>query len=286
MRRRRLAARGRVVRAGVLVALCRKEFEDAARSRWLSGLVLAFLVLGAAFMAVGAMGSSFGGTAGFGRTTAALVNLVLLIIPLMGLTAGALAVALERERGTLEGLLALPVRRDEVFWGKFLGLSLALATALSLSFGLLASVLFLRGGLGHVGAFASCLAATLLLAVVSLALGLVVSAASRRAATALGWALILWLGLVFAGDLGLLGTSLAVRLRPEALLASAWLNPLSLYRLLAIDVTAAGLEMLGPAGRCAQDVLGRWLRPAALIGCSLADAREIFTRDPLGDARQ
>jgi Cu-processing system permease protein len=113
---------------------------------------------------------------------------------------------------------------------------------------------------------------------------------ARRVATALGWALLLWLALVFAGDLGLLGTSLAVRLPPGALLAAAWLNPLSLYRLLAIDATAAGLEMLGPAGQCAQDILGHWLRPAVLGGLLawlvvvLAAARGLFRRDPLGVA--
>lgn len=277
------------MRGGVLRVLAAKEFEDAAHSRWLAGFVGAFLALGTALMAVGAMGAAFGGTAGFGRTTAALINLVLLIVPLMGLTAGALAVSLERERGTLEGLLALPVRSDEVFWGKFLGLGAALAAALCLSFGLLALALAARGGLAHAAGYGACLAATLLLAAVCLALGLWLSVRSNKAATALAWALLVWLGLVFAGDLGLLGTSLAVRLRPGLLLAAAWLNPLSLYRLLAIDLTAAGLDSLGPAGRCAQDALGAWLRPAALLGLSawlagvLAAARAFFVRDPSGE---
>lgn len=115
------------------------------------------------------------------------------------------------------------------------------------------------------------------------------SGRSRRSLT--DRALLLWLALVFAGDLGLLGTSLAVRLRPGVLLAAAWLNPLSLYRLLAIDATAAGLEMLGPAGRCAQDILGNWLRPAALAGllawlgaalAALFSALRLFRRDPIG----
>jgi Cu-processing system permease protein len=278
------------MRFAVIEVLASKELRDAGRSRWLSGFVVAFLVLGAALMVVGSMSSAFGGAAGFGRTTAALVNLVLLVVPLMGLTAGALAMSLERERGTMEGLLALPIRADELFWAKFAGLAGALSAAIALSFGLIGVGLAARGGLGHALAYAGCLGATLLLALVSLALGLLLSSRSRRVANALGWALLLWLGLVFAGDLGLLGTSLAVRLRPEILLAATWLNPLSLYRLLAIDATAAGLDMLGPTGRCAQDVLGGWLRPAALLGLAawlggaLAVARGIFRRDPVGGA--
>ena len=276
------------MRSPVIAVMAAKEMRDAARSRWLAGFIATFLVLGGALMLAGSMSSAFGGSAGFGRTTAALVNLVLLVVPLMGLTAGALALSLERERGTLEGLLALPVKADELFWAKFAGLAGALSAAVALSFGLLGLGLAARGGFAHAAAYAGCLAATWLLALISLALGLLLSARARRVATALGWALLLWLVLVFAGDLGLLGTSLAVRLRPGVLLAAAWLNPPSLYRLLAIDASAAGLEMLGPAGHCAQDILGGWLRPAAFagllawLGAALAAALALFRRDPVG----
>lgn len=268
-------------------ALTGKEFGEAARSRWLTGFVAAFLALGAVLMAAGAWGSAFGGGAGFGRTTAALINLILLVVPLMGLTAGALAFAGERERRTMEFLLSLPVDPADVFWAKFLGIGWALAAALALAFGLLAAILSAQGGFAHAGAYLGCFAATALLAAVSLALGLAISAWSSRTAAAAGWALLAWLGLVFAGDLGLMGTSLAVRLPPGALLASAWLNPLSLFRLLAIDAAAAGLDALGPAGHCAQDVLGEWLRPAALAGllfwlaAALGASRALFGRRPL-----
>ncbi len=271
-----------------LVVLTGKEFSEASRSRWLSGFVAAFLALGGVLMAAGAWGSAFGGGAGFGRTTAALINLILLIVPLMGLTAGALAFSGERERRTLEFLLSLPVRSGEVFWAKFFGIGWALATALALAFGLLAAILAAQGGLAHAAAYLACFASTLLLASICLALGLGISALSSRVATATGWALLAWLGLVFAGDLGLMGTSLAVRLPPGALLASAWLNPLSLFRLLAIDSAAAGLDVLGPAGRCAEDMLGAALRPAALAGmalwlaAALGTAKALFHRKPLG----
>lgn len=272
---------------GAMVVIAGKEFREASRSRWLMGFAAAFISLGLVLMAAGAWSSAFGEAAGFGRTTAALINLILLVVPLMGLVAGALSFAAERERRTMEFLLSLPARRCEIFWAKFLGLGWALAAALALSFALLASVLAAEGGLAHLGAYLSCFASTLLLAAVSLALGMALSALSSRTATAAGWALLLWLGLVFAGDLGLLGTSLAVRLPPGALLASAWLNPLSLFRLLAIDSAAAGLDVLGPAGRCAQDSLGGWLRPLALLGmggwlaAGLFTASRLFVRRPL-----
>jgi Cu-processing system permease protein len=272
----------------VFVALARKEFRETARSRWLLGFAAAFTALGAGISVVGTWGAVMGGAAGFGRTTAALINLILLIVPLMGLAAGGLSVAGERERGTLEGLLSLPVRPGQVFWAKFVGAGAALAGALALAFGALGVVLALRSGLRDSAVYLEGFAATALLAETCLALGLLISVRARRVAPAMGAALLVWLVLVFAGDLGLLGTVMAARLRPGLLLGAAWLNPLSLYRLMAIDATAAGLDVLGPAGRCAQDVLGAWLRPAAFLGLSawlglsLLAASRCWRKDPLG----
>ncbi|MBI2362174.1 MAG: ABC transporter permease [Elusimicrobia bacterium] len=267
-------------------ALAAKEFRDAASSRWLHAFLAAFCGLGALLAVLGSWTSPLGG-AGFGRTTAALLNLVLLIVPLMGLVAGALAFAMERERRTLEFLLSLPLKPADVFWGKFAGAGAALCVALAGAFGLLGTFLALRGGLRGAGLYGAFFAATVLLALVSLAVGMLTAARSRRVAAALGAALGAWLALVFAGDLGLLGSALAVRLPPAALLAAAWLNPLSLYRLVALEALACDLDVLGPAGLCARDALGAWLAPAAAAGLlvwlagALRAAWALFSRDPL-----
>lgn len=268
-------------------AVAAKEFREAVASRWLAAFALGFCGLGALLATLGAWTSPLGDS-GFGRTTAALLNLVLLIVPLMGLTAGSLAFSSERERRTMEFLISLPLKAEEIFWGKFAGAALALGTALAGAFGALGIVLMLRGGLASSAVYGSFFLATLLLAGVSLALGFLASARASKAAGALGAAVLIWLALVFAGDLGLLGTALAVRLPAPALLAAAWLNPLSLFRLLALQSLACDLDVLGPAGLCARDLLGSWLRPAALagllawLGAALWAARRIFRNDPLG----
>ena len=90
------------------------------------------------------------GLAGFGRTSASLINLVLLIVPLMGLTLGALSLAAEREKGTLLYLLAQPVNQLELLLGKFIGMSLALMATLTLGFGLTGLMIAANGGSSEV----------------------------------------------------------------------------------------------------------------------------------------
>src|SRR5215472_15096666 len=113
-----------------------KELQDARRSRWFllltvvfAGLALALSLLG--MSALGGIGGS-----GFGRTTASLLNLVILIVPLMGLLMSALSVAGEREHGTLLSILAQPVLLEEVMLGKLLGLAAALLGTTLFGFGL------------------------------------------------------------------------------------------------------------------------------------------------------
>lgn len=264
-----------------------KEFADALRSRWLMGFSAAFAFLALGISVIGSLGSSVSGYAGFGRTTATLVNLILFMVPLMGLSAGGLSLSGERERGTLGFLLSLPVRPAHVFWAKFAGLGMALTAALAAAFGLAGLGLAWKSGLRDTGLYLGCFGLTLLLALASLGGGLLLSSLTRRTAQSVGAVLLVWLGLVFIGDLGLLGTSLAVRLRPEVLLTGAALNPLTIYRLLAIRGLGAPLEILGPAGLCAQDLLGRGLWPIGLTALGMwaaataALAFWIYQKDPL-----
>lgn len=271
--------------------MARREFVEALRSRWLLGFSGVFTLLALGVSLIGTLGASVGGYSGFGRTTATLVNLILFMVPLMGLSAGGLSLAGEKERGTMGFLLSLPVRPAHVFWAKYVGQGTALATSLALAFGLAGVGLVWKSGLRDGGLYLGCFGLTLLLALISLGLGMLLSSLTQRTAQAVGAVLLVWLGLVFVGDLGLLGTSLAIRLSPEILLACAALNPLTLFRLMAIQGLGAPLEMLGPAGHCAQDVLGRGLWPVGLGFLSLWAAAGtslafwFFHRDPLQQGR-
>lgn len=238
-----------------------RELRDSLRTRWFALYTVAFLGLGTGLTYLASSLGGYSGLQGFGRTAAGLVNLVLLVVPLMGLTAGAQAVAQERERGTLAYLLAHPVTREEVLAGKFLGLVAALALSLALSFGALGLALGATGtGVGALP-FAGFVGLTLLLGLVSLALGFMISVLAARTAVALGGAVFVWLGLVFAGDLGLMSSAVLFRLGIRALFLSAFLNPLQTFKVAAVALLHPTLDVLGPVGLYAVDTLGPRLLP-------------------------
>lgn len=247
-----------------VLILSAKEWRDARRNRWFVLYTGAFaaLALALAWLALSGVGSY--GFAGFGRTGASLVNLVLLIVPLMGLTLGALSLAGERERGTLLYLLAQPVTGFEVLMGKYLGLALSICATLLLGFGLSGLLIAWQGGGAQIGAYLALVALAFLLALSSLSLGFLVSAATRKASTAVGLALFLWLLLVFFGDLGLMGTALVLRLGIGDLFALALVNPLQVFKMAAILAIRSSLEVLGPAGIYALRTYGSRLMPLLL----------------------
>jgi len=269
---------------GGVVRFARREFRDALASKWFALYTLAFAVLavGVSFLSLSGVGSH--GFAGFGRTAAGLLNLIMLVVPLMALTAGAGSIAGERERGTLLYLLAQPVSRTQVLLGKYLGLAAALLCSLGIGFGVSAGVLAWRAGGVGVGAFAMLVAATALLALAMLSAGVLLSVVSRRTAVATGLALFTWLFLVFVSDLGLMAGSLVFKLRVQEVFGLAALNPLQAFKMGVIVAMNASLDVLGPVGAYASQTLGNalpWLLAASLVGWTLvplAIAAALFAR--------
>jgi Cu-processing system permease protein len=248
----------------LLWIIAQRELREALKNQWLWFYALGFAGLAFALSQAGVASAGYAGLGGFGRTAASLVNALLLFVPLMGLSVGANTLAGDRERGTLLYLLAQPVNRAEVFFGKALGASLGLLAALSLGFGL-AALGLASGSAGDVLTYLALAGYSLLLALVSLGFGFLISALTRKSATALGAALIVWLALVFLGDLGVMGATLALRPTPEVLLAFLLANPLQVFKLGAIYSLRATLDTLGAAGQYALYRFGMAL-PALLFG--------------------
>jgi len=246
--------------------LAQKELRDALRNRWFLLYAAAFAVLALAFSYLALAGAGMVGFAGFGRTAASLINLVLLIVPLMALTVGAQSLAGEWERGTLAYLLAQPVHRYEIFLGKYIGLALSLLAALALGFGISGLVMTIGGaGATDPTQYLQLTWLAFLLSLAMLSVGFLFSALTRRASVAVGIGLFLWLIFVFLGDLGMMGTSMALRVPIANLFVMSLTNPLQVFKMAAILDIRATLDILGPAGIYAVQRYG-----AALLGIFLA----------------
>ena len=233
---------------GRLLPIVRKELGDAFTSRWLIAYAVVLAALGLAATATGLDSTSGLAIQAFGRTTATLMNLCLLLSPLVAVLMGAALIAGEQERGTLEHLLAQPITRRGLLVGKHAGLVIALTTATLAGF-LPAGVLIASATdvsvLGHYLLFPAIAA---LAGLAMAGVGLFISVTSRSAVQAQGTAVFAWFAFVLLYDLVLMG-SLALSGIPAAWLAAALVaNPVDASRVLGVLALEPDLYLLGPAG--------------------------------------
>jgi Cu-processing system permease protein len=252
-----------------VITITLKELQDARRNRWYLIYVLVFTGLSLALAWLGMTGLGDYGLAGFGRTAASIINIVLLVVPLMGLTLGAISLAGERESSTLQYLLAQPVSQFEVLLGKYLGLAIALFSALVLGFGISGVLIVVQGGSAEINLYLLMVLLAFMLALVSLSLGFLISSLVRKGSTAISIALFIWLLLLIFGDLGVMGTSMVLKLGVGQLFTLTLLNPMQIFKIAAILNIRGSLEVLGPAGIYALRTYGSQLMPG-LIGVLLA----------------
>ncbi len=236
--------------------LSRKEISDARRNRWFILYTAIFALLALALSWLGLSGLGSYGLAGFGRTTASLINLVMLIVPLMGITMGAMSLSGERERGTLLYLFTQPLSKLEILTGKYFGLSLSILASLMFGFGISGVVIGLNTDVFSAQNYIVFLGLTYLLALISIGIGMLISSALRKADMALGIAIFVWLAVVFVGDLGLIGTIANFKLNIGLILFLTMINPLQAFKMLSILILRDNLEIFGPAGNYAMHVFG------------------------------
>lgn len=235
--------------------LARRELQETLRRKSIWVYTGAFVVLAGALSLAGTRAAGYSGLGGFGRTSASLVNALLLFIPLIALSAGSASLLVDRERGTLPYLLAQPITRTDLFLGKTLGTLAALAGSVVLAFLLVVVGMRLAGGSG-VALLLGLLGQTLLFAVTCLALGLAIGSLASNQTMATGLALATWLFLAFLGDAAFLLTALALQPGPVTLLGVLLANPAQAYRLGAIHRLRGDLADVGPLGAYADTALG------------------------------
>lgn len=247
-----------------IAVIYRKELRDAFRSRWLLGFAGTFAVLAVTLSLVQGQSGDLGAQ-GFNRTTAGLINLCLLLVPLLALVLGAGAIAGERERGTLLTLLSQPISSAQLIAGKFLGLVVAVWLALALGFGTAGLLMALIHPLTDIRHYLLFIALSGALSAAMLSLGLLISAFAESRLKALAMGIIVWFVMVLLYDLGAVGLALTVSSSGRALLLMVLANPIECVRILAIMTLEPDLEVLGPLGSYVTNEVGRTTGVALLI---------------------
>ncbi len=182
-----------------------KEFWDRIRNRWVLAVAVVFTLFA---LVIAYFGAAQQGDVGFRSievTIASLVSLVIYLIPLIALILGFDAIVGERERGSLDLLLSLPITRLELILGKYLGLAGALTFSTVAGFGVVGVILSPQLTLAALFHYVGFMASAILLggAFLSLAVMLSVFAADRTRAS--GLAIATWFFFVLVFDLLLLG---------------------------------------------------------------------------------
>jgi Cu-processing system permease protein len=232
-----------------------EEYRRALETRWLFGFaaLFALLVLGLSYF--GLAQSREVGFQGFARVTLSLMNLALMIVPLTALMLGTTSIAGGRE--SLSLLLAQPVSRAEVLAGKFLGLAAALGVAQALGFGGGGVVVALQGGAQEVPGFLVLTALSLVLGWVTLAAAICIAALWPDRLKAMSAALLLWLLMVIAYDLVVLGATTLLSGVPlqSVLFPALIVNPVDLTRVLTTLAVGSG-ALFGPTSAVLMRMFG------------------------------
>lgn len=248
--------------------LAAKEFHDRIRNRWVLAVALVFTVFSLAIAYLGGAQQGAVGLRSIEATIASLVSLVIYLIPLIALLLGFDAIVGERERGSLDLLLALPITRAELLLGKYFGLAAALTLSTLAGFALVA--LLLAGSLGGNGLYhyLGFMLSSVLLGLVFLSLAVMLSVLARDRTRASGLAIALWFGFVLVFDLLLLGALVlgGGRLGGDAFAYLLLLNPADVFRILNVFSLDDLRSMVGPASIVPPALASPWLMGGAMLG--------------------
>ena len=230
-------------------AIARLDLAEVVRSRWLLASALTYAVLAGVFVAVGMGEAPLFGFTGSARVMFSQSHALVLLLPLVALTATAPAIGRARDDGSLELLCAQPLGR-----GAYLAAITAVRTAAILA--PVAAVLVAIAAWGAIARgqpvpwayLARALGVLAALAWAFAGIGFLISTLVRHPVRMLTYVVVVWAAGVALLDAGLIGVLLRWQLPPHAVFALAAINPVEDARLALLSGIDHDLSTLGPVG--------------------------------------
>jgi Cu-processing system permease protein len=249
-----------------------KELRERIRNYWVLAVALVFAAFALLIAYFGAAQQGAVGFRGIEVTIASLTSLVIYLVPVIVLILGYDAVAGERERGSLDLLLSLPLTRFELLLGKFLGLAAALAVSTLAGFGLAGAVIAYQADITALYHYARFVLSALLMGMAFLSMAVMVSVLAADRARASGAAIALWFFFVLVFDLALLGALVLTggqvggEVLPYLLLA----NPADVFRIFNVFGMEEVKSLYGLATVMPPALADPWVLVAAMLAWIVA----------------
>ncbi len=235
----------------ILFSIARKEFIDHLRNGWIIAVGMAFAIFS---LLITFVGFGFTGAVGIGQeqsTLFSLINLVIYLVPLLGLLLSYDGIAGEHERGTLDLLKSYPFNTPLLLYGKWLGLFMVLATTLIVGLTAPAAVSIYSGH--TLQAWTLLLITSVWLGAVFISIAILFSVLILDRGKLIAIAIGVWLLFVVLFDLSVIGILVSTEGDVPMNLVNLlfYLNPTALYRLLSIDLMMdeAMIQQLGLMGQ-------------------------------------
>lgn len=244
-----------------------KEFWDRIRNRWVLVVATVFTVFA---LVIAYFGSAQQGAVGFHGievTIASLVSLVIYLIPLIALILGYDAIVGERERGSLDLLLSMPITRLELLLGKFLGLSAALAFSTLAGFGAVGIVLSTQLNAASLVHYAGFMLSAILMGMAYLSMAVAISVVTANRTSASGIAIALWFFFVLVFDLLLMGGLVVTggKYTGEIFPYLLFLNPSDIFRIINIFGYEEIKSLYGLATVFPEGLSNPWLLTSVMV---------------------
>ena len=272
-----------------IMVIALKEIRDGIRNRWVVGSILLLTVLALSLLLLGSAPGGAIKADPLAVTVVSLSSLTVYLLPLIALTLSFDALIGEFERGTMLLLLTYPVKRWQIIVGKFLAHMAILAAAVLVGYGLTGAALGLTGEVERSGivAYLGMMGSSLLLGAVFIGLGYLVSMLARERATAIAYAIGVWLVFVVLYDLMLLGIVIADEshnLKQQLFSILLLASPTDVYRILNLTGTDAVKLVTGMTSVAkTMDlnkiqlimIMGGWIVIPLITTCILLNRREL-----------